>query len=98
MRTITNHHWRDFRYREEVPQAILEDQFDWMKEDGEWPENDYYDGFFKYRGRWYHLSEFMHTLHLAPEWHGYAGDSLFSGLAIKISDDGEQYQVALLLS
>ena len=44
----TNRRWRDFVYRHDVPAKVLADQFDYQ--DGE----DVIDGFFCYRGRWYH--------------------------------------------
>ena len=87
-RIITNHHWRQFKYRYEVPPSVLEDQFDLCDDD---------DGFIHYRGRWYHLSEFMVTDQFS-EWDGFHSDSFFSGILIKLSDDGEEYQVALALS
>lgn len=31
-------------------------------------------------------------------WHGYHGDSYFSGVLIRLSDDGERYQVATYFS
>ncbi len=93
----TNRQWRQFVYRSEVPQAILKSQFDWQDEnDG----NDYQDGFFCYRGHWYHTADFMRTDgngDLAG-WDGYAGDSYFSGVLIKLSSDGERYQIATYIS
>jgi hypothetical protein len=98
MKIITNHNWRQFNYRDEVPADVLESQFDWMKDDkGDWPTDDYVDGFFCYRGHWYHLSEFMRSA--CPEgWHGGKADSFFSGVAIKLSDDGEEFQVATYIA
>jgi hypothetical protein len=43
---ITNHHNRPFRYRYEVPDEVLADQFDHLDED------DGFDGFFCYRNIW----------------------------------------------
>jgi len=31
-------------------------------------------------------------------WHGHKGDSFFSGTLIRVSDDGEEYQIATYLS
>ena len=94
-RVQTNNHWHNLSYRNEVPQSVLDSDFDYQDED------EAYDGFFKYRGNWYHLDGFMR--HSDPswplsDWHGYAGDSFFSGVVIRISDDGEQYQVGTYLS
>jgi len=89
MTIITNHQWRPFVYRTEVPAKILKEDFDWTNEDD-------IDGFFQYRGHWYHMSEFMvfsGLNHPLKGWDGYRGDSFFSGEVIKISSDGEQYQV-----
>jgi hypothetical protein len=54
--------------------------------------------FFRYRGEVYDLGEFM-TLgasqdHPLRGWHGYSSDTYFSGIAIKLSDDGETVIVA----
>ena len=96
----TNRHWRNFLYRNEVPAAVLADRFDWLSED------DGYDGFFQYRGWWYHTSEFMACPPVVKDnpddamayWDGYHGDSYFSGVVIKISRDGEQYQIGTYMS
>ena len=99
----TNNHWRDFTYRWDVPANVLESQFDWMRVDGKWPEDDYIDGFFQYRGIWYHTADFMRWTcpqddNPMEKWDGYHGDSFFSGVLIKLSNDGEQYQVATYCS
>lgn len=83
----TNHHWRPFLYRTEVPDAVLASEFDWTD-----PGDDI-DGFFRYRGAWYHLSEFLREDSI-PGFHGFHGDSYFSGVAVAVSDDGERYKVA----
>lgn len=82
----TNRHWRNLAYRSDVPAAVLADQFDWLDED------DGSDGFFAYRGRWYHVSEFMRieANDALRDWHGYSSDSYFSGVLIRLSRDGEQ--------
>ena len=91
MKTITNNNWRNFVYRSDVPADILADQFDWASGD------DYTDGFFRYRSYWYHISEFTSG---APVdgWQGFQADTFFSGVAINISSDGEQYQVATIFA
>ena len=95
----TNHQWRQFTYRSEVPDKVLADQFDHLDED------EGFDGFFCYRGIWYHLSDFMRVGYPGPfgqtamgGWHGYASDSFFSGVLIKVSEDGEEFQVATYFS
>lgn len=87
----TNRNWREFTYREDVPAHVMADQFDWTDEAHK-EHGDYSDGFFCYRGFWYHLGDFMRC-EQTPGWDGSHGDSYFSGVLIKISDDGEQYQV-----
>jgi hypothetical protein len=92
----TDRKWKQFRYRDEVPESVLEDQFDYLDED------EAFDGFFQYHGHWYHLSDFMR---IPPgfglpyeEWDGYASDSYFSGVLIKVSSDGEEYMVGTYIS
>lgn len=92
MRIIANNHWRDFIYGCDLPESVRAD-FDYMD------SQDLDDAnFIKYRGHWYHLGEFMHSSEMPPDWHGYASDSFFSGVLIRISDDCEQYQIATYLS
>jgi hypothetical protein len=92
----TDHKWKHFKYRYEVPAKVLASQFDYQKED------DALDGFFCYRGYWYHLDGFsvmaMPEHEQLKDWHAYAGDSYFSGIVIKVSSDGETYQVGTYLS
>ena len=89
----SNNQWRDFL--ETVPEKIMSD-FDHLS------DSDAYDGWILYRGVYYHLSDFMSTQGFTDEpvakWHGYAGDSFFSGVVIRVSDDGEQYQIGTYLS
>ena len=89
---ITDHKWKPFRYRYEVPERVLKDDLDWCE-----PEEEYFDGFFKYRGQWYHLAEFLRGSR--PEgYHGFHADSFFSGVAIKLSEDCGEYQVATYIA
>jgi hypothetical protein len=90
----TNRNWRKFKHRYEVPAKVLASQFDWTNE-AHAEHGDYSDGFFEYRGCWYHLADFVRAGHDGfPGWDGYAGDSYFSGVLIKLSPDGEEYQIA----
>ena len=95
LRITTNGHWRDFIYRMDVPASVLADQFDWTDEAHE-EHGDYSDGFISYRGCWYHLGDFMAGG--IEGWHGAHGDSYFSGVVIRLSDDGEQYQIGTYIS
>ena len=58
------------------------------------------DGYFRYKGIWYHLDQFMRVPEgmFDGEWNGYMNDSAFSGVLINTSDDGEEYQVAIFTS
>ena len=57
--------------------------------------------FFRYKGYVYHLSDFMrigkNNTDLAG-WHGYHSDSFFSGVLVKLSDDGEAVTVGTYYS
>ena len=92
LQITTNTHERFFSYRYEVPEEILKGQFDYQD-----PEETH-DGFFKFKGYWYHLDQFMRIDKNAPDgfqkWDGYHADSFYSGVLIKISDDLETYKVA----
>lgn len=90
----TNNQWRDLVYRADVPAKVLADQFDYQDAD------DTTDGFFCYRGHWYHLDCFMRIEgnEALKGWHGYASDSYFSGVLIKLSEDGEQVMCATYFS
>ena len=61
-------------------------QYDWMHS----MDVEYNCGFFKYRGCFYHLQDFMRVENDASGdligWDGYAGDSYFSGTLIKFAD------------
>jgi hypothetical protein len=58
---------------------------------------------FRYHGNVYDLGVFMRIDNRDPAnplkgWHGYHSDSYFSGIAIKISDDGESVIVGTYYS
>lgn len=91
----TNRQWRAFKYRHEVPAKILASQFDWTNEAHE-KDGDYSDGFIEYRGCWYHLADFVRGG--IPGWDGAHGDSFFSGVVIRLSKDGEAYQIGTYFS
>ena len=81
----TNHHVREFLYQWDVPNDVLNAQFEHLN------SFEATTGFFKYRGWWYHVSDFMRTP--MEGWDGAAPDSMFSGVLIKVHDDGETYTV-----
>ncbi len=92
----TNNHERTFSYRYDVPEKVLREQFDYQD-----PEETH-DGFFKFKKHWYHLDQFMRIDKNAPEgfqgWDGYHADGFYSGVLIKLFDDGETYKVATYIS
>jgi len=92
MEIKTNNHARYFLYGYEVPKKVMKEQFSHLADD------EKADGFFKYRGQYYHTSDFLRISEGAPadmqKWHGVVNDSMFSGVLIRISEDCEQYQVA----
>lgn len=94
MRIKTDNHWKPFRYRNEVPAKILREQFGYQN-----PE-DVVDGFIHYRKRWYHLNEFMIVTDNSPfeGWHGYKRTPFFSAVVIRVSSDGEMYQIGMYYS
>ena len=92
----TNNQWRDLVYSCDVPASVLNNQFDWC-------DNPEHETFFKYRGYWYCLSDFMTTNTLDKEselskWHGYSSDSFFSGVVVRFSDCGDCIQVGTYFS
>jgi hypothetical protein len=95
MKIRTDRKWKNFRYGYELPKKALK-EFDWLED----AENQ--DGFMYYRRRWYHIEEFMridsHTPDAFQKWHGYAADSYFSGILLRVSNDGEQYQIGTYFS
>lgn len=91
MNTKTNRRWREFKLREDVPKKLLKSEFDWTDK-AHALHGDYADGFIEYKGCWYHLAMFERT-HVEG-WDGQHCDSFFSGVLIRLSSDGEQYQIA----
>lgn len=79
----TNRQFRPLAYREEVPADVLANQF------GHLDEEEVSDGFFCYRGHWYHVSDFMRAPEALSDWDGYAPDSYFSGVVIKLDPYSE---------
>lgn len=99
MEIITNYQNRHFLYGYEIPESVLNSDFDYLSED------ERNDGFMKYKGRYYHVSEFMRTESMDMEnrlfpspWQGYHSDSAFSGVLVSFSRDMETYQIATYIS
>lgn len=87
MKIKTNHHWHNLLYGYEVPAAVLAE-----RDDADAIDCD----FVKYKGIYYCIEDFMSTIGSAFEddWHGYAYHHAFAGVLIRLSEDGEQYQIA----
>lgn len=87
-RIITNHHWRPFKPAHEVPTEVLDDYSHLDIDELTW-------GWIQYQGQWLHISDFMRC---EGSWDGVRGESYFSGLLIKVSQDSEEYKIARWLS
>jgi len=101
MEICTNNHWRQFKYSYEVPKDVMADYFDHLKVD------EVLGQYIMYRNRWYHISDFMslHNKIHCPNppksmtgWDGYLSDGFYSGILIKISDDGDCYRIGTYIS
>ena len=92
----TDHTFHNFLYGYELTTKEKED-FDYIPAD----EIDSHD-FFRYRGQVYDPNEFMATGLYGgcpfKDWDGYNDQTYFSGILIKYSEDGEQYQVGTYYS
>jgi len=72
----------------ESERTKLRREFDWMDDE----QFDHDCSFFKYRGSYYNLANFM-RIESSPfddalcGWHGYSSDSYFSGVLIKLCGD-----------
>ena len=101
---ITNNHAHQFVTGYEVPMNVLKWQFDYLT-----AEEQSSGSFLKYKGHWYHISDFtrfgpffMAGIERATGgteespfdgWHGRVSDSAWSGVVIRISEDGDTYQI-----
>lgn len=89
-RIVTNNQWRNLTYGYELTAKERAD-FDYIDAD----DFDSHD-FLRYKGQTYDVSEF--ELSNVKGWDGMHADSFFSGIVIKLSDDGEQVKVGLYLA
>ena len=60
-----------------------------LRQDYDWMDKDEFEtncSWFKYRGRYYNLQEFMRCESglLSEGWHGYVTETFFSGLLVKL--------------
>ena len=79
---ITNNQPRDILYGFNLPEKYRK-EFDYLT-DEEYANHE----FFIYKKQAYSLSEFMRTDSF-KDWDGYSSDSFFSGIVIKIINDGD---------
>jgi len=88
LKIITDHKWHDFLYVYELTDKEQTEHADTINSDDTL-------NCFRYRGQVYFLEEFMRLENNdeLENWHGYASDTFFSGVLIRISEDGERYQV-----
>ena len=104
IKIITNHHRRELMHQWDVPQQVIESDFDYTTDESL---------FFRYKGQWYCLDDFpaYGTVWMPTPsedsplhgWDAFASDSFFSGIAIKFPQDdwGPDYDsiiVALVLA
>ena len=101
---VTNNHAHQFVTGHEVPMNVLKWQFDYLT-----TEEQSSGSFLKYKGHWYHVSDFTRfgpffmagieratggtEESLFDGWHGRVSDSAWSGVVIRISEDGDTYQI-----
>ena len=97
MKIVTDHKWKLLKDRTDVPSIAKDMDFDWI----DFNLEEYWTGFFEYKGAWYHISEFMNVdilLPFYPEWNGYKAETAWSDVVIRISDDGEEYKIGTYFS
>ena len=88
MQTITNNQYREILSGLDLP-FLARREFDYMDDINE-------GSFFKYRGQYYSLDNFMITD--LEDWDGLAGDTFFSATVIKLSDCGDSVLVGRIYS
>ena len=92
MEIKTDRKWKQLKYFYELTDK-QKGELDWIKDD--------LAPVFVYKNWPYSLDEFMRITDEADGlkgWDGYLSDTFFSGVVIKLSSDGEMYQVGLFLS
>jgi hypothetical protein len=90
----TDRKWKNFKYGYELPKKWRK-EFDWMNDE------EYEVGcFLIYRNWAYSLLDFLRVEHNSDlkGWHGYSSDTYFSGVVIRLSEDGEQYMIGTYFS
>ena len=88
----SNYQDRQFIHGHDIPDTIHDD-YDHL--DG----YERSDGWIKYRGNYYHTSDFMRINDVRLSdlgWHGIHNCSAFSGTVIQLSDCGEGYKIGFV--
>lgn len=84
LKIVTNNQERPLLYWDELT-TKEKAEFDYLDTEDKQQEAQ----FFRYRGWIYSLDGFMRCeAKELSKWHGYASDSYFSGVLIKLSEDG----------
>ena len=84
MQIKTNNHNRPFLYGYEVPDQVISENYDHLD------DCDTCDHWIKYRGQYYHVSDFV--LINDPVWCGAYAFGFYMGLVIQVSDDSASYK------
>lgn len=92
----TNHQPRELKYLSDfnsTDQQQIRSQYDWMDKD----DIECNLGFFKYRGSFYHLQDFMRVEDESTGdlvgWDGYINDTFFSGTVVKLVEDNYEFVI-----
>ena len=92
-----NHHYELFSLAEADMSDKQRCDFDYIER-----EESYSLRLFKYRGTWYDTGDMMYVTDMAPtlmqRYNGYQGDSFFSGVLVRYTNNFETVQVATYLS
>ena len=94
MSTIkTNNYFRTMLYENEIPKKVLDDYHHLINDDKGY-------GWIKYKGRYYHITDFMRIQNNEDmkNWDAYISDSYFSGIVIKILGDNDLYKIGTYYS
>ena len=85
----TNNHWNSFINGYELTEKE-QNKISFMPD----------ESFIRYKGTIYRLNDFMEIKNIQDfkGWHAYHANGFSSGILIKLSSDGEQYQIATYFS
>ena len=89
LKIISNYHERPIIYYWELPQDV-QDEFDWQTAET--------GNYFKYKGGYYTLSDFMKTDQFGDFWHSVVGDSAWTGVLLHRCENSDYVIVGWYLS